>query len=129
MIDYALHRVLANGSTAPKVIKVWSLELGGGNTVQLTKRHSHLEGAEGSHHAGEHVIAGREEAAEAHVHHRSGIVGVEPLGHIVVHTLVAESRTEEDMGWQEGGPVGGVKLGRVVEQQHVAVGRERIGYR
>lgn len=69
----------------------------------MVQLHAHLEGPEGSHHAGEHVVAGRQEPAEAHVHHRSGIVGVEPLGHIVVLALVADGRTEEDMGWQEGG--------------------------
>jgi len=40
LIDYALHRVLANGSTAPKVFKGWMVELAGGDTLRLTKRHA-----------------------------------------------------------------------------------------
>lgn len=56
LIDYALHRVLANGSTAPKVFKGWSLELGGGNTVQLTKRHSLREVTTRRAYPGRHRI-------------------------------------------------------------------------
>lgn len=40
LIDYALHRVRADGSTAPKVFKGWEIELAGGATVTLTRRHS-----------------------------------------------------------------------------------------
>jgi 3-methyladenine DNA glycosylase AlkC len=40
LIDYALHRVLANGSLAPKVFKGWVIELEAGETQRLTKRHS-----------------------------------------------------------------------------------------
>jgi 3-methyladenine DNA glycosylase AlkC len=40
LIDYALHRVLASGSSAPKVFKGWSVELAAGDTLQLSKRHS-----------------------------------------------------------------------------------------
>ncbi|HET9208243.1 MAG TPA: DNA alkylation repair protein, partial [Burkholderiaceae bacterium] len=40
LIDYALHRVLANGSLAPKVFKGWVIELAAGETLRLSKRHS-----------------------------------------------------------------------------------------
>ena len=56
LIDYALHRVLANGSTAPKVFKGWRLELGGGDTVQLTKRHSLREVTTRRAYPGRHRI-------------------------------------------------------------------------
>ena len=40
LIDYALHRVLANGSLAPKVFKGWVIELAAGGNQRLTKGHS-----------------------------------------------------------------------------------------
>ena len=55
-IDYALHRVLANGSTAPKVFKGWSVELAGGDTLELTKRHSLREVTTRRVYAGRHRI-------------------------------------------------------------------------
>lgn len=39
-IDYVLHRVLANGSRAPKVFKGWQIELAAHERRTLTKRHS-----------------------------------------------------------------------------------------
>jgi 3-methyladenine DNA glycosylase AlkC len=56
LIDYALHRVLANGSTAPKVFKGWTVELAGGDTLQLTKRHSLREVTTRRVYAGRHRI-------------------------------------------------------------------------
>ena len=40
LIDFALHRVLANGSLAPKVFKGWVIDLAAGETQRLAKRHS-----------------------------------------------------------------------------------------
>jgi 3-methyladenine DNA glycosylase AlkC len=56
LIDYALHRMLANGSSAPKVFKGWSVELAGGDTLQLTKRHSLREVTTRRAYAGRHRI-------------------------------------------------------------------------
>ena len=56
LIDYALHRVLANGSTAPKVFKGWSVELAGGATLKLAKRHSLREVTTRRVYAGRHRI-------------------------------------------------------------------------
>jgi len=39
-IDYAVHHVKANGSTAPKVFKGWVLELAPGEARRLEKRHA-----------------------------------------------------------------------------------------
>jgi 3-methyladenine DNA glycosylase AlkC len=66
LIDYALHRVLANGSSAPKVFKGWSVELAGGDVMQLAKRHSLREVTTRRIYAGRHrieiLINGRSEA-------------------------------------------------------------------
>jgi hypothetical protein len=66
LIDYALHRVLANGSSAPKVFKGWSVELAGGDVMQLAKRHSLREVTTRRVYAGRHrievLINGRSEA-------------------------------------------------------------------
>ncbi len=40
VVDTIVHRVLANGSTAPKVFKGWKLTLGAGEQRTLTKIHS-----------------------------------------------------------------------------------------
>jgi 3-methyladenine DNA glycosylase AlkC len=56
LIDYALHRVLANGSLAPKVFKGWVIELAAGQTQQLTKRHSLREVTTRRSYAGLHRI-------------------------------------------------------------------------
>jgi 3-methyladenine DNA glycosylase AlkC len=55
-IDYALHRVLANGSTSPKVFKGWVIELAAGATATLTKRHSLREVTTRRAYAGRHRI-------------------------------------------------------------------------
>lgn len=66
LIDYALHRVLANGRTAPKVFKGWSVELPGGDTLHLRKRHSLREVTTRRIYPGRHrieiLINGRPEA-------------------------------------------------------------------
>ena len=66
LIDYALHRVLANGGTAPKVFKGWNLQLAGGDTLQLTRRHSLREVTTRRVYPGRHrieiLINGRAEA-------------------------------------------------------------------
>jgi 3-methyladenine DNA glycosylase AlkC len=56
LIDYALHRVLANGSTAPKVFKGWSVELGSGESLRLAKHHSLREVTTRRAYAGRHRI-------------------------------------------------------------------------
>ena len=40
VVDYAIHHVKANGSTAAKVFKGWTLQLGGGEQRALSKRHA-----------------------------------------------------------------------------------------
>jgi 3-methyladenine DNA glycosylase AlkC len=56
LIDYALHRVLANGSLAPKVFKGWLIELAAGETQRLAKRHSLREVTTRRSYAGQHRI-------------------------------------------------------------------------
>jgi hypothetical protein len=56
LIDYALHRVLANGSLAPKVFKGWTIELAAGETQRLSKRHSLREVTTRRSYAGLHRI-------------------------------------------------------------------------
>jgi 3-methyladenine DNA glycosylase AlkC len=40
VIDYAIHHVKANGASAPKVFKGWTLQLGAGETRSLRKTHA-----------------------------------------------------------------------------------------
>jgi 3-methyladenine DNA glycosylase AlkC len=40
VIDYAIHHVKANGASAPKVFKGWTLQLGAGETRALRKTHA-----------------------------------------------------------------------------------------
>ncbi|HET6316913.1 MAG TPA: DNA alkylation repair protein [Chloroflexota bacterium] len=40
VVDYAIYHVKANGSTAPKVFKGWTLQLDGGERRALRKRHA-----------------------------------------------------------------------------------------
>jgi hypothetical protein len=40
VVDYVVHRVLADGSTSPKVWKGWKLTLPAGTAKSLQKRHS-----------------------------------------------------------------------------------------
>jgi 3-methyladenine DNA glycosylase AlkC len=56
LIDYALHRMLANGNLAPKVFKGWVVELAAGESVTLTKRHSLREVTTRRAYAGRHQI-------------------------------------------------------------------------
>jgi 3-methyladenine DNA glycosylase AlkC len=56
LIDYALHRVLADGSLAPKVFKGWVIELAAGERRQLVKRHSLREVTTRRVYAGRHRI-------------------------------------------------------------------------
>jgi 3-methyladenine DNA glycosylase AlkC len=56
LIDYVLHRVLANGSTSPKVFKGWQIELAAGDTITLTKRHSLREVTTRRAYPGRHRI-------------------------------------------------------------------------
>jgi 3-methyladenine DNA glycosylase AlkC len=56
LIDYALHRVLANGDTAPKVFKGWQVTLAGHDSQQLTKRHSLREVTTRRVYPGQHRI-------------------------------------------------------------------------
>ncbi|HSW26625.1 MAG TPA: DNA alkylation repair protein, partial [Burkholderiaceae bacterium] len=55
-IDYAWHRVVANGGLAPKVFKGWALELPAGETRSLIKRHSLREVTTRRLYAGRHEI-------------------------------------------------------------------------
>ena len=56
LIDYTLHRVLANGKLAPKVFKGWRCELAAGATLQLRKQHSLREVTTRRTHPGRHCI-------------------------------------------------------------------------
>jgi 3-methyladenine DNA glycosylase AlkC len=55
-VDYVLHRVVANGSLAPKVFKGWTLELPADGTRTLLKRHSLREVTTRRLYAGRHEI-------------------------------------------------------------------------
>ncbi|MEZ5702261.1 MAG: DNA alkylation repair protein [Burkholderiaceae bacterium] len=57
VIDYVVHHVRANGSTAPKVFKGWKRTLLPGETIALRKRHSLKEVTTRQLHAGHHRIA------------------------------------------------------------------------
>ena len=57
LIDYVMHFVKANGSTAPKVFKLKKLVLKKGQTVTVQKTHRFLKGATTfTHYAGAHRI-------------------------------------------------------------------------
>jgi 3-methyladenine DNA glycosylase AlkC len=56
LVDYALHRVLANGTTAAKVFKGWVVELGAGEVTTLSKRHSLRVVTTRRAYAGRHCI-------------------------------------------------------------------------
>jgi len=55
-IDYVWHRVLANGSLAPKVFKGWTLDLPAGQALTLLKRHSLREVTTRRLYGGRHEI-------------------------------------------------------------------------
>jgi 3-methyladenine DNA glycosylase AlkC len=55
-IDYVLHRVVANGSLAPKVFKGWTIELAAGEQRTLLKRHSLREVTTRRLYPGRHEI-------------------------------------------------------------------------
>lgn len=56
VVDYALHYVKANGSTAPKVFKLREIALGAGETRRLTARRSLQERTTRRHYPGEHRV-------------------------------------------------------------------------
>ena len=56
LIDYAVHYVRKNGSTAPKVFKWTSVELGGRAETSLEKKHSLRPTTTRTLHAGQHRI-------------------------------------------------------------------------
>ena len=55
-IDYAVHRVLADGSTSPKVWKGWVIELGARESRTLTKRRSLRPVSTRRDHPGRHAV-------------------------------------------------------------------------
>lgn len=55
-VDYVLHRMVADGSLAPKVFKGWTLELPAGQTRTLLKRHSLREVTTRRLYPGRHEI-------------------------------------------------------------------------
>ena len=57
VVDYAVHHVRANGSTAPKVFKGWKRTLMPGEAIELRKRHSLKEVTTRRLYAGQHRIA------------------------------------------------------------------------
>ena len=56
LIDYAVHHVKADGSTSPKVFKVWTLELPAHAEVMLAKRHSLRPVTTRRYHPGRHPL-------------------------------------------------------------------------
>ncbi len=56
VIDYAVHHVKAGGHSTPKVFKGWALELAGGETRELVKRHSMKAVTTRRYHAGLHRV-------------------------------------------------------------------------
>ena len=57
MVDYVMHFVKANGTTAPKVFKLKKLILKKGQTVMVQKAHRFVKGATTfTHYAGAHRI-------------------------------------------------------------------------
>ena len=55
-IDYAVHHVKADGSTAPKVFKGWTATLPAHGTLALAKRHAVKPITTRRYHAGRHVV-------------------------------------------------------------------------
>lgn len=56
LIDYTVHRVLANGATSAKVFKGWKLTLAAGEERTLIKRHSFKAITTRRYHAGTHAF-------------------------------------------------------------------------
>jgi len=56
LIDYAVHHVLANGSTRAKVFKGWALTLGPGEARSLEKTHSMRAVTTRRYRAGRHIV-------------------------------------------------------------------------
>ena len=56
VVDYVVHRVRKDGSTAPKVWKGWTLELGAGETRELVRRHSLQKVTTRTDHPGRHAV-------------------------------------------------------------------------
>lgn len=64
-IDYAVHHVRADGSTAPKVFKGWVVELAPHAELTLAKRHPVRPITTRRYHAGRHVVVARINGAAA----------------------------------------------------------------
>jgi 3-methyladenine DNA glycosylase AlkC len=56
VIDYAVHHVKANGTTAPKVFKGWSVELPGRGALALRRKHTLRPITTRSYYPGRHEI-------------------------------------------------------------------------
>jgi 3-methyladenine DNA glycosylase AlkC len=56
VVDYVVHRVRKDGSTAPKVWKGWTLELAAGETRELVRRHSLQKVTTRTDHPGRHTV-------------------------------------------------------------------------
>lgn len=56
VVDYAVHHVKANGTTAPKVFKGWNLDLDAHDTKTLVKRHAVRPITTRTYHAGRHEV-------------------------------------------------------------------------
>ncbi len=55
-VDYVVHHVKANGTTSPKVFKGWVLEVGPGDTMVRTRRHTMKPITTRHYYAGRHRI-------------------------------------------------------------------------
>ncbi len=88
--------------------------------------HPHVEPPQCLGDDGQHVGAGRQEAAEADVDDRPVVSG-EPALHLGVRGLLAHRRAEEGVGGQQRRALGVVEPLRVVEQQQVAGLGEGVG--
>jgi hypothetical protein len=56
VVDYAIHHVRADGSTGRKVAKWTTLDLGAGESVELTRRHRIVPITTRTYHSGEHLV-------------------------------------------------------------------------
>jgi 3-methyladenine DNA glycosylase AlkC len=56
VVDYAVHHVKANGTTAPKVFKGWNLELAAKEAKTLARRHAVRPITTRTYHAGRHEV-------------------------------------------------------------------------